>query len=478
MRRDVNQDVLEYQHHYFELLHEFFIRTTGKTPAEFSDFDGFSEAVNQLGRGSTATLTAGFDWGIDNLDRFYDEKAKHGFKLACELNGFKLNIGGSSAFLESHLDAVQRTLLYADCTLIPDPIFPYFERERPEERYRYPKILEAAFTLLHLKPYIDANLSTPPFFIFPSWEKMLEKYDKETNKQLVQMNMDFYSFYIDPGIESPQDLAEYINRYPDKFLKAVEQSQLFIPPGVPTGTPIIQAIAKYDEYVREWRSDKWLKHYQRLSPQEVILNAINERILPQYHLLENCSELHSHPLIPIPQQAHYFKLISHMNSSRLYHLGFINKTNNELITALSDKRFSWFSNISQDALVELRRNDENALFRQDLLQILNQMNEASLEDSDYIIREIANHFEKLHAKHDKEIQKVKEKYKQLHTDTVIAGFITLGAMFIPSLAPFIGASAPIVLAMKYGKDKKDELKAKKMVSKSLMGILAEASPNE
>lgn len=253
---------------------------------------------------------------------------------------------------------------------------------------------------------------------------------------------------------------------------------MFIPPGASPGTPIKKALVIYEEYVKEWRSYEWFECYERLTPQEVIFNAINERILPQYHLMENSYELHSNPLIPIPQQAHYFKLISHMNSSRLYHLGLINRSNNKLINALSDRRFSWLSCVSQEALIEIRRNDGNIKFRQDLFQIINQMSNALLEDSDHIVGEIVHHIEKLHAEHAKEIQKIEENFKRKHKDTLIAGFISLGVMLIPLLAPFIGPSAPIALVIKYGKDKKDELIAKEVMSNSLMGILAEASPAE
>src|SRR5207249_431585 len=117
------------------------------------------------------------------------------------LGGMKLVIGGTAWFKPTTLQAVRSMALYADTLLVPDPVLPWFEKERPEERFQLVAPLEAVFLMLHLKPLIDADLPHPAILIFPSWEKTLETRDEITRDGIGRIILDFFSHYLDTSFE-------------------------------------------------------------------------------------------------------------------------------------------------------------------------------------------------------------------------------------------------------------------------------------
>jgi hypothetical protein len=475
--KNVAKEALKYQHNYFQILDEAFLRITGCGVNEFSNFDDFPIAVHKLGTSRISEVEKGYQWAQDNIGKFYEDNAKRGFKLASEISGFKLNLGGSSAFLETHLLAVKRTLLYADCTLIPDPIFPFFESDRPDDAFFFPNLLRAIFSILHLRPYVNESLLSPAFFVFPSWEKMLEINDIETNKELIQLNLDFYNYHLNLSVESMDDLFKYAKLHSRKFLAQVQQKALFIPPESQIESPITQSFKIYDNYVREWRSQTWINHYEKFSKPEIVINAIGERLLPQYHIIENSFELNSHPLLPVFQQGHYFRLISNMNSARLENIGFLNNPTNTLLRALSDKSFTWFSGITSEVIVELRNEGYNSKFRKQLLEVVDQIQGSSFDKTDQAVRDLNQHIEMMHSEHVMETKIIYKKFQKKHKETLTLGLLAFGASLVPALAPLLGAMAPISLLTKYGTDKREQIGSQKLMSKSLIGIISEARIN-
>lgn len=469
---NIYKEIIEYQRTLFALLNEFFVRATGKSAEKFSSLENFSENIHSAGLSIIKQFKSAIEWADIELRRFYSEEGAKAYSNAIKLAGLKLTLGGSSGFFGTHLQAVNSSLLYADTILIPDPVFPWLEVDRQEERFRHIKMLEAAFFILHMKPIVDAELLIPAICVFPSWEKLLEQEDTETQKGFIQLDVDIFSHYVDESIESFKDIADFIKKYPVRFIEAVESNNLFVGPGSQIGVPIKKAITDYEEYVNEWRSDPWLKSFNKLSAEGKILNAINERLMPQYHLIENSIELNSNPLLPIQQQAHYFKLISEMNSSRLVELGLLDPKIRALITAFSNEKFPWLTKLSIDDIVNLRINNENIPFKKRLRDIVSNLHYTTINDIDKVAREISHDLRIATNDHLKEIEFITNKYQRKHTKTAVTAWASLGAMLIPSLAPLIGIVAPFPLAFKYAFDKLDEKKIKESMAKSLLGVVS------
>src|ERR1019366_5135161 len=172
--------------------------------------------------------------------------------------------------------------------------------------------LQAAHTLLQLKPLIDADLPYPALVVFPSWEKLLE--DNDPHTQLVdRLTADVFARFVDPGIETIDEAVEFVKTQPDRFIAQAESSKLIVSPGGAIGATAANSIVQYDKEMETWRSAEWMKEFRRLSPAAKLFQLVVERLGPQFHLLENSEEMNAHPLISVEQQAHYFNLVSETN---------------------------------------------------------------------------------------------------------------------------------------------------------------------
>lgn len=475
---DPATQLLEYQRELFNRLEEFFQRATGRTPSKFCHIDDFAATVRRDAHSIATRAAAAYPWADQEIRRFYAEKGAHAFQWAKELGGLKLVLGGSSRFLGTHFEAVKRTALYADTILIPDPVLPWLESPREEERFRHVSFLQAVFMLLHLKPLVDADLPFPAIAVFPSWEKMLEENDQQTQKATFQLVADVAANYVHPEIRSIEGLAEYVKQNPDAFIQAVEKHRLFVAPGGHTNEPLHLAIHRYKDEMETWRSKKWLEQVNSLSDVGLVLNGIIERISPQYHLLENSEELHASPMLCIEQQAHYFRIVGKTNGERLRQLGLLDRKTQLAVETLGSRQLNWLSNIPLDALCGLRRNNENSAFRTRVSKAIATLHDASLDDLGRVAAEVCHEVTGLVAEHDKHLREIQSKYARIHGQTAVAAWAAVGAALIPSLAPFVGTAAPLALAGKYVWDKVAEQSDRRRLSRSLMGVLSAAKRDQ
>lgn len=156
------------QQEFFQILAEFFERATGKKAANFATPDTFNETIRKDAENLGRRGEKAFSWGLDALVDFYSRQKMSAFQSARETGGMKLVLGGSSRFTNTHLQATRKMLLYADTILIPDPVLPWIEIGREEEKFRHVNLLQNMFLLLHLQPLVDADLTYPAIIVFPS----------------------------------------------------------------------------------------------------------------------------------------------------------------------------------------------------------------------------------------------------------------------------------------------------------------------
>ncbi len=461
-----------YQRRLFELFSEFFQRATGSDVQEFATFENFGEVVRSRAKDLAARIKDAYRWADEELRQFYAHESVNAFKTAREIGGLKLVQGGSSRFHRSQFDSVRGSLLYADTVLVPDPVLPWLESARQEERFRHVLFLQAVFSILHLKPLVDAELPYPAVLVFPTWEKILEENDKQTQKGVAQLVADMMAHFVDPGVQTLEDVSALIKSDPNRFLEEVEHHKLFVAPGGPLDEPLPKALERYERDLEVWRAHDWLEQYRKLPIPVRIMNGIMERVNPQYHLLENSEELGSHPLLSIEQQAHYFRLISATNSARLTRLGVLDRQRKSLIDGFGNERLRWLCQVPIEALVELRKNNENAAFRKRMEAMVRTMHDSAIEDSDRVAAEVSRELSSAIADHEREIREVQDRYSRIHGQTAVGAWVALGAVLIPSLAPFLGITAPLAVATKYAWNKIEERTEKKVLSKSLMGVLA------
>jgi hypothetical protein len=475
--------VQETQREFFHILDEFFHRATGKSAEEFSEPSRFGDTIRNNVEGLARRCETALPWLHLQLMDFYNRDTTRTFIQAQQCGGLKLVLGGNSRFGESQFDAVRKMLLYADTILIPDPILPWVEVQRPEEEFRDVRLLEAVFQILPLKPLVDADLQYPAVVIFGSFEKSLEATDLVTQRGALDLQIQVLSFKLGHKFESLQDVTVYVKQNGDTFLEEVERNALFMGPGT-KGTPknLKQEIEAYLDFIRTWRSPQFVQRSESLSPAELVLQGICERINPQWHLMENAEELHAHPMLCLNAHWYYFKLCAEVFEGRLVQADLLQPQTMAIIQALQQPSLRWLGNVPVEALVDLRCQGENEEFRKRLSEFTTALHESRLEDLDRVASEIARGIQSLLAEHQHKVQLIEDKYKYLYEDTATKAWTTAGALLLPVLAPMISPLIPPVtgaaalgLAGKYVRDKLGEIREKKQLSKSLTGVLASAA---
>lgn len=338
-----------------------------------------------------------------------------------------------------------------------------------------------AFFILHLSDLISDEFDIPPFFVFPSFEKSLEEHDVQTQENSIQLITDVFSYYVDSGISHPQNIMEFASKYPDIYLQKIEESRLFVSPGSNPGESIKTALENYKEEMIQWRSKEWCDQLFSNGDISVVTNAIFERIMPNYHLLENSDELRSHPFLCIPAQAHYYQLVAGMKNTSASNNGSFDSKTAAILQSLTSKRLDFLANINDQQIVELRKTNENIEFRRELRDLVNSLPETKLEDLGYVASEVCSHIELSVSKHENQVAKFQEKYNAKHKYTALIAGGTLGVTMLPVLAPFLGALLPLGLASatgKYASDKLDEGAEKKQFSHSMMGVMSLAKTSK
>ncbi|OCH12419.1 hypothetical protein [Aliivibrio fischeri] len=467
----VLNQMFKYQSQYLEIVDNFFKRAVG---ADISSFQDFSEVVehNKANLDRANESIDSFTELEVSLRKLYALSGPDAFLFAKELEACKLVLGGSSRFYQTQLNAAKRSILFSDTVLIPDPILPYIERERKEERFVFINILKSAFFILQLKDLNQNNFDMLPFFIFPSWEKSLEENDTITQEQSIQLLTDVFQHYVDNGIREPEDIYDFSLKYKDKFYSKVERSKLFVAPNRKPGDPISKSLECYIKEMNHTRSKEWCNEYLSLKPQGIIINAVAERIMPQFHLLENADELKSNPLLCIDSQAHYYQLISTMKNSFISSHIKVDHQTNGIIKALTDTRMDFLANIPYEQMIQLRMANENVEFRKQLRDLVNSLPTTSIDDLGIIAGEVCAHIESSISKHKKEIESIRSKYQTKHKQTLAIGAASLGVAIYPMLAPFLTGIGFVATGGKYLNDKLEERNDLKQASHSLMGVIS------
>lgn len=461
------------QKEYFYILAEVFKRATGKGADKFSTPEDFGLAIKKDASKIGKRLIDAYNWGAEQLIPFYEKYKGTAFQEGRNIGGLKFVLGGGSRFTKSHIPALKKMLLYSDTIFIPDPVLPWIESERREEKFRLTLLLENIFMILQLKPVVDADLAYPAVFVFPSFEKSLEREDSFTKDQLNNLLTSFLGYYTRNSFISIDETLEYVNTKEAEFLQAVHTQHLFIPVGENLLLDLKTALQEYKEYIQTWRAEEYIEKLKGFSDGQLVWLGIFEKLAPQFHLLENSSEFHAHPMSVFDSQWHYFVLCAEMTQGQLEQLELLQAETIKIIRSLQRPNFNWLGNIPIDVIAHLREQNENEEFRAKLSQFTSMLNESELDNLDRVTAEVGRGIASLLHEHKKKIQEIQDRYNRLHTQTAVSSWVTLGAAFVPWLTPLTSLSA-LGLTGKYANQKYNEYLDKKLLSNSLLGVLAKA----
>jgi hypothetical protein len=467
-------NVVSRQREFFEILDEFFKDATGERPEAFAEIDKFGEAIRTKGKRLAPGSIKAFQKLADALRKFYGEGKTTTFAQAREIGGMKLVLGGGSRFTSSHLASVRKMALYADTILVPDPVLPWLEVERKEEKFRHINLLQAVFFLLRLKPLVDADLPYPAVMTFQSWQKSLEKNDPVTKERMEGLILAFFSQLLGRHFATTAEVLSFVRQSSAEFLTEVKRRRLFVAPGGTPDEPLSDAIRHYRDEIGTWRSAEMNHELSKYPDADLVWLGICERVAPQYHLLENAEELNAQPMLCLPQHWHYYKLCAETFEGRLTNDNLLSPETVSSLRALDHPSLEWLGNVPIDVLANLRVRNENEGFRRRISDYTSALHSASLDDLDKVAREVSRGIAGLISDHQNEVRRMEEKYKRKYMKTAVAAWSTAAATFLPALGPFLAPLAVPAVAGTYLWDKVDERAERKQAAKSLTGVLAAA----
>lgn len=477
----------ELQRGLFSLYEKLFLALVGtssekvESPTEIKArmLDRLRTAHDEFAKNVNATA--------EEVREFYNQHSKSMFTAAAAFGGVKVVIGGQRQFLGSTLSAARISCLYCDTQLIPDPVYPFFAGELHLSALHL-QLAIVLFYILPLRPLVDAHLSPPPIWVFPSFEEHLERADAMTQSGLAELALKVITPICNAKIESLEELVEFAKHHEQDFLDAISREGLFVPPG---GDPAkrwsaSEAAIQYLKELQGVRDSKILEQMRAAPQGVVVLMGLLERLRPQYHLLENADELDAQPLLTQEAQWYYFERCAQAQAGHLVREHIMPREALDQIRSMQDDSLGWLSRIPIDGLVELRERMEHTELREKLKRYTNQLGEAKVADLGATLKEVRHGLESLIQQQRNAIRDLQSKYAAtMRTELVGAATGGIGSAFItflPFLAqfPHLTPVASGITALGTGgiaaikETQKLLLERQRLTRKTMLGMLATA----
>ncbi|SAK75424.1 hypothetical protein AWB80_04352 [Caballeronia pedi] len=470
-------------HHYEEL----FSALVGANSSAVASTEEIKSRVLDRIRLADHAVFDDFNAAVGELKLFYEQNAAAMFRAGKSLGGVKVVLGGQRKFGGSTLSATRIGGLYCDTQLIPDPVFPFLKGDLQLNALHL-HLAIVLFHILPLRPLVDARLSVPPVLVFPSFEEDLERKDAITQAGMESMFLKVVAPACNASVASLEDLFDYATKHERAFLAAITNEKLFIPPGG-TAETVGTADESLDIYLRDLkglRDSKMLSRMEKMPRGALVLNAILERLRPQYHLAENADELDAQPMLSLPVHWYYFERCARAETRELVRQQVLSRDAFDILRALQDDSLTWLANVPIGGLVELRERMEHAELREQLKKFTTQLTATGPAELEAVLREVRHGLNVLIQRQKKAIKDVEDRYAPKYSST--AAGIAIGALagasmfFMPTLAVAAGVTAPIATALggvgggslAIAKDAVGQLVEKRRVRKSMLGMLATA----
>ncbi|MDP9194516.1 MAG: hypothetical protein M3P06_22690 [Acidobacteriota bacterium] len=472
MSDNVNQRVRAYHQELFDTFDEFFRGVTGFGADRFQGFSDLSVSTWD-------TFVTRFNKAAEKLESrlagLYNEHRHRQFNDARALGGVKMVLGGGSRFYGTQREAVVRTALYADTILVPDPVYAWLEVKRHDVPSVAFEVFKTIHSLLLLRPLVDTPSETMPIVLFPSFEKALEQNDPTTQQAMNELVTAYLNAGLNRAFGSMPEVFDAAGKSPEQFIADVSAARLFIPRGHDAAPDDARdAIREYREEVLAHRTGPERDAIEGLNDAEVLALAIFESVAPQFHLFENSTTLAAQPLMCFPNHWHYYRTLSTGVHSELTKSGLLSSKTIALVQALQQERFGWLSGVTVDQLAALRETSEFRDFRSTLEASASALEEVQLSDIDRVGAEVAAALGALLDKHDLKGRHLVEQFKTKHSKTAVMAGAAVAVTFLPALASVISGVGAFGVLTRYIFDKIDEKQEKAALTRSLIGVLANA----
>lgn len=444
--------VADAQRKLFWHYDHLFLALTGTSADRVSSVAEIKARMLERLRRRDTSLVDDFNFEAEALAQFYRENSISLFRAAKSLAGVKVVSGGQRQFVHSALTATRIAGLYCDTQLIPDPVYPFMVGDLHLNALHLQLAINL-FHLLPLRPLTDVRPTEPPILVFPSFEEPLEENDAVTQAGIASLVMKVIAPVCDSHISTIEELFDYAKTCENAFLNAITRERLFIPPGViPENVGSAENAA--DIYLKELqgvRSQNVVNELARLPRGVLVLNGILERLRPQYHLIENATELEAQPLLSQPAHWYYFERCSQAENRELVKQKVLSQEAFGILRALQDDSLAWLANIPITGLVELRQRMEHADLREHLKAITAQLESAGPIKLEEVVREVRHGLEVLIQRQQRAIKDIRDRYSPkifgAASKSIIGAMAGASMFFLPSLAGITGVTAPMATAL-------------------------------
>ena len=423
----------------------------------------------------------------DELSSFYAKYGAAFFRYAKSLGGVKLVSGGQRAFTASSLNAMRISGLYADTQLVPDPIYPYTTGKLNLNAQPL-QLAIALFHVLALTPLVAVNTTTPPVLLFPSFEEHLNDSDAHTIRGQEELALLVLKQACEGTVTSIHEVLEYAAKHEGKFVASVLDNHLFVPPGFSPTQHLTreEALRGYFDGIQGYRKSEDVAQLKKLPTGLLLMNGVFERIAPQYHLLENASELEAQPLLHQETHWHYFEKCANATTVELVRKDILSEQAFQTLRAVHDDTLSWLANIPIEALATIIEAGEHRWLRDELAKFTVQLAAAKAGNLDATVREVRHGLESIVQRQTKAMREIEKKYEPKKWQAMAGAGTAVAligtAIMLPVLAPTLGVVAPAVAmtaaviagARSWGQEKVGEAIEKRQARSSMVGILAAA----
>jgi len=426
----------------FALFERTFEALTGASSGSVQSVAEIKERMLHRLRSGNSEAASLSNEAIAALEEFYRTNSHSMFVAAKGLGGVKTVLGGQRAFGPSALSATRISSLYCDTQLIPDPIYPFISANL-QLNAAILQLAIALYEVLPLRPLVDARL-------FPSFEQQLEEGDATTKAGISSLTLKVVAPLLDAEIGSLEELFEFARKHEQAFLDAVLRERLFIPPGESPDSRFTAEEARklYLDSLKGVRDGTLFQKMSEIPTGVLILNGIVERLRPQFHILENSTELSAQPLLSQPAHWHYFERCSTAEARELVNQRVLSDAAFDTLRALQDDSLTWLANVPIDGLAELRRNREHAQLRERLKKCTAQLVAAESSDLESVTKEVRHELSVLIQEQQAAITAIERKYSPktwgVAAASGVAGLTGAVMVFMPSLSSMIGLAPPLV----------------------------------
>ena len=235
--------------------------------------------------------------------------------------------------------------LYTDTVLIADPVLPWLEVDRAEEKFRFTTMLEQMFYLSRLRPLVDADLPYPAIAVFPSLGEVARRSRCDYTGWIELLTLRLFAHYANATFDDVSEVFTLAEKEPDRFAEIVSKNHLFVPPEGDGNESFGEALRMYMDNMRTWRSAEYVKELETWPSTVVAALAIMERVGPQFHVTENAEMLTASPLFSQQVQWHYFRLLERADAATLVGEGRLKPETDKLIEALARPESAWLGNV-------------------------------------------------------------------------------------------------------------------------------------